>query len=119
PPGGFQQPVGYPSAPHYAPPTGRGPIDKPGTITGAAVLAFIQAGITLITTGSMFTAVVSAQNAARALGLKTGGGVAEVWLVSFAQLAGLILLIFGAVTLLSGTGRGLMVLACGLELGIC
>src|SRR5439155_8860144 len=93
PPGGFQQQggypqqAGYPVAPGYAPPMGSGPTEKPGAITGSAVLAFIQAGITLITTGLIFIGLFAAGSDAGA----------EGWLLAIAQLAGIILLIFGAV----------------------
>jgi hypothetical protein len=87
------------------------PVQKPGTVTGAAVLAFIQAGITLITTGIIFFGLL-------------GTASAEVdqtmgWVVAIAQLAGLILLIIGAVQLMSGSNRTLYLVAVILELVIC
>ena len=120
-PAGYQQPSGYqpgyPQAPSYVPGTGGlpqappdygrgGPVDKPGTVTGAAVLGYIQAGITLITTGIIFAGLVSS------------GGSAEGWLLGLAQLAGLVMLIFGSVQLMSGTGRTLFVAAAALEIAI-
>lgn len=111
PPGG--QPA-YPAQPYPAGPGGYGyqPSARPGSVTGAAVLGFIQAGITLITTGILFVGLfgtVSAQ----------GSGAAVSWAVAIAQLAGLVLLIFGAVQLMSGTSRVLYVVGVVLELVVC
>jgi uncharacterized membrane protein len=95
----------YPQAAGYGPPQ----VDKPGAITGAAVLGFIQAGLTLITTGLIFAGLAGAGS----------DGGAEGWLIALAQLAGLVMLIFGAVQLLSGSSRTLFVVATGLELVLC
>lgn len=127
--GGFQQPA-YPQAPSYAhgpgglpqapPDHGRGgPIEKPGGVTGAAVLAFIQAGITLITTGLLFLALAASEGMASDLGVDLGGALAEFWVVAFVQLAGVVILIFGAVQLMSGTARTLFVAAAGLQIALC
>nr|WP_157528068.1 hypothetical protein [Kibdelosporangium sp. MJ126-NF4]CEL17139.1 putative membrane protein [Kibdelosporangium sp. MJ126-NF4]CTQ91632.1 putative membrane protein [Kibdelosporangium sp. MJ126-NF4] len=117
PPGGQpmypaqQQP--YPGGPGgYGPGYGQQPGVRPGSVTGAAVLGFIQAGITLITTGILFIGLfgtVSVQGGEAALG----------WLIAIAQLAGLVLLIFGAVQLMSGTSRALYLVGVILELVIC
>lgn len=91
---------------------GPAPMEKPGSVTGAAVLGFIQAGITLITTAIIFIGLIgtaSLQTSDAAIG----------WIVAFAQLAGLILLIFGAVQLMSGTNRMLYVVGAILELLVC
>ena len=135
PPGGFPQAGGYPQqsfppGPTYAPGAGGlpvappdhgrgGPVEKPGSVTGAAVLAFIQAGITLITTGLIFIALAAASGLASDLGVSLGGSLAEPWIVAFVQLGGLIILIFGAVQLMSGTSRNLFVGAVILQLVIC
>lgn len=114
-PGAYQQGA-YPQAPGYvqgpgglpqAPPEygrGGGPVEKPGTVTGAAVLGYIQAGITLITTGIIF------------FGLVSTGGTVEGWLIGLAQLAGIVLLIFGSVQLMSGTARTIYVAGAALEI---
>ncbi|MBP2324253.1 hypothetical protein JOF56_004638 [Kibdelosporangium banguiense] len=113
PPGG--QPV-YAGQPYpqgqggYGGGYGPAPVEKPGGVTGAAVLGFIQAGITLITTGLLFAGLFAAGG---------GPGIAIGWAVALAQLAGLILLIFGAVQLMSGTNRMLYVIGAILELVIC
>jgi hypothetical protein len=86
------------------------PLEKPGTITGAAVLGFIQAGITLIATIIL------------AMGLMNAGsvtdGLAEPWVVTIAQFVGVILLIFGSVQLIGGSNRNLYLIAVGLEIVI-
>ncbi|ALG12641.1 hypothetical protein [Kibdelosporangium phytohabitans] len=122
PQSGYPQtpPGGQPAYPAHQPyPGGPGsygygqqPAAKPGSVTGAAVLGFIQAGITLITTGILFSALfgtASVQDSSAAFG----------WILALAQLAGLVLLIFGAVRLLSGSSRTLYIVGAALELVIC
>ncbi|MET0235556.1 MAG: hypothetical protein ABW224_13005 [Kibdelosporangium sp.] len=114
PPGG--QPV-YAGQPYpqggggYGSGYGQAPIDKPGGVTGAAVLGFVQAGITLITTAILFFGLIGTASA------QTDAALG--WIVAFAQLAGLILLIFGAVQLLSGSNRSLYLIGVIVELLIC
>jgi hypothetical protein len=88
------------------------PVEKPGSVTGAAVLGFIQAGITLITTAILFFGLIGTQSVQTS---ETTMG----WVIAFAQLAGLILLIFGAVQLLSGSNRLLYIVGAVVELAIC
>lgn len=116
--GGFQQPGGYPQqapgypmAPHYGHHQ-QLPVEKPGSVTGAAVLGFIQAGITLITTALIFIGLLAAGSDG------DGGELALGWLVALAQTAGIVLLIFGAVQLLSGTSRALYVTGAGIEIAV-
>jgi hypothetical protein len=129
--GGQQQPqqgYGYPQTPAGGQPVyagqpypqqqpgyGPAPVEKPGAVTGAAVLGFIQAGLTLITTGILFFGLIGTSSTASAAGTDTTMG----WVVALAQLAGLVLLIFGAVQLMSGTSRGLYLIGAGVELAIC
>lgn len=109
PPGG--QPV-YAGQPYpqqgQMPGYGAMSVEKPGTITGAAVLAFIQAGITLITTIILIMGLVNASSV-------TDTGLGEPWAVAIAQFLGVILLIVGSVQLLNGSSRGLFLAATGLE----
>jgi hypothetical protein len=109
PPGG--QPV-YPGQQPYRGGYGYAPNEKPGSVTGAAVLGFVQAGVTLITTGIMFSALFSTASVQ-----DSGAGVG--WALAIAQLVGLILLIFGSVQLLSGTSRVLYVVGAIVELALC
>lgn len=118
PAGGFQQPT-YPQAPNYsqsglpqAPAEygSGGSSVRPGQATAAAVLAFVQGGITAITT------ILGLIGAADAGG---GDGAAIGWLFLIAQAAGVVMLIWGGVQMLQGAGRLILVIACGLELAIC
>jgi hypothetical protein len=129
-PGGYPQSGGYPQAPTYAqgsgglpqapPDLGGGrPVEKPGSVTGAAVLAFIQAGLTLITTGILFIIAAAGTGANNDFDLELGGALAELWIVAFVQLAGIALLIFGAVQLMGGKARGLFISAVGLQIALC
>jgi hypothetical protein len=93
-----------------APGQGRAPVQKPGTITGAAVLGFIQAGITLIAT------VIFTLGLAQASALASGLG--EMWAVDIAQIAGIVILIIGGVLLAGGKSRGLFLVATGLEIAL-
>ncbi len=89
-----------------------GPIPRPGTVTAAAVLGYVQAGITLIPTVLMLAGAAS--------GDATGAGsdAAIGWLVIIAQLIGAALLIAGGVQIMGGKSRALMVAGAGLELAI-
>lgn len=120
-PYGQQQPGGYPQAPGYAQGMGgmpqapqeysQGPVARPGTVTGAAVLAYIQAGITSITTILVIAGLAS--------GNAEGGQAALGWLVGLVQVAGVVLLIMGGVQLMGGKGRNLLVVGAAVELVIC
>jgi hypothetical protein len=87
-----------------------GPIPRPGTVTAAAVLAYIQAGITLIPTILMLAGLIGATDGG------TASGLAEGWAIVLAQLLGAALLIAGGVQIMGGKNRTLMVVAAGLEL---
>ena len=109
PPGNFNQGQGQgpaygamPAAPQEA---SSGPIARPGGVTAAAVLAFVQAGITAIP-GVM--AVAGSAN--------VGGGDGEGWASTIAILVGVALLIVGGVQLMGGKNRNILLIACGLEL---
>jgi hypothetical protein len=82
-----------------------GPIPRPGSATAAAVLAFVQAGITAV---PGVLALIGSSS--------FGGGSAEGWASTIAILVGVGLLITGGVQLMGGKSRTLLVVACGLEL---
>jgi hypothetical protein len=118
--GGYPQSGGFPQAPSYAPGAGGlpaappdqghgGPIPRPGTVTAAAVLGFVQAGITTITTLLIIAGLVSANAQGTGMG----------WLLAIAQVAGIVLLIWGGVQLMTGRGRGIFFGGAVLELVIC
>jgi hypothetical protein len=120
PPAGYPQQGGYPQAPSYAPGSGGlpqappdqghgGPVTRPGSATAAAVLGFVQGGITTITTLLIIAGLVSADAQA-----SVGG-----WLLAIAQTAGIVLLIWGGVKLMTGGGRGIFLAGAVLELLIC
>ncbi|RSM81281.1 hypothetical protein DMH04_28220 [Kibdelosporangium aridum] len=114
PPGGqpmYQQPA-YAAGPGgYGMGYGQPLYARPGSATGAAVLGFIQAGLTLITTGLVFFGLFGSASA-------QGSGAAIAWGLAIAQLLGLLLLIFGSVQLLSGTSRVLYLVGAVVELAI-
>jgi hypothetical protein len=95
---------GFGSMPPAPPEHTSGPIARPGGVTAAAVLAFVQAGITAIPGVLAFA------------GTSSFGGNAEGWLSTIAILVGVALLITGGVQLLGGKARNILLVACGLEL---
>lgn len=121
--GGFQQPgaaPAYPQAP--MPPSGGGygsmpqapqeysggPIPRPGAATATAVLAFVQAGLTTITTLLVWIGVFNLE----------GGDMALQALIAVAQTAGVVLLIMGGIQLMGGKGRTLLIVGAALEIVI-
>lgn len=121
--GGFQQPGGGPSYPQAPmPPSGGGygsmpqapqeysggPIPRPGAATATAVLAFVQAGLTTITTLLVWIGVFNLE----------GGDMALQALIAVAQTAGIVLLIMGGIQLMGGKGRTLLIVGAALEIVI-
>jgi hypothetical protein len=128
--GGFQQPGGnypgsggFPQAPQapayqqgyggmpHAPQEYGGGQARPGVVTASAVLAYIQAGITAITTILVFAGASNADAA--------GSSVVVQVLIGVVQAVGVALLIAGAVQLMGGKSRTLMIAGCAVELVIC
>lgn len=105
PPGNFNQGPGYGAMPPAPPEFSSGPIARPGAATAAAVLAFVQAGITAI---PGVLSLIGSVNT----------GDAETWLATLAVLAGVALLIVGGVQLMGGKAVNLLVIACALEVAI-
>jgi hypothetical protein len=95
-----------PSAP---PEYSSGPQSRPGSVTAAAVLAYVQAGITLIPTIMMLIGLASDNSEAGAVD----------WLVVLAQVVGAALLIAGGVQIMGGKGRTLLLAGAGIELAVC
>jgi hypothetical protein len=94
----------------------QGPISRPGVATAAAVLAFVQAGITAIPGVLQLIGAASNNNANTAAG---NPPTAVLLLVAIAELAGVALLIVGGVQLMGGKSRTMMIAGCALELAIC
>lgn len=125
----YGQPAqGYPQSPPYGQPAqghpygsmpsapaehSTGPIPRPGTVTAAAVLGYVQAGITLIPTVLFLTGLLSGDSTGAAADAAMG------WLIVLAQVAGAALLIAGGVQIMGGKGRTLIVIGAGIELAIC
>ncbi|OLF10466.1 hypothetical protein BLA60_14780 [Actinophytocola xinjiangensis] len=119
PQGSNQNYQGYPQAPQ-APAGGYGsmpqapqeytggPIPRPGAVTAAAVLAFVQAGLTTITTLIVWIGVFNLE----------GGEMAMQALIALAQTAGVVLLIMGGLQMMSGKGRTLLIVGAALEVAI-
>jgi len=94
-----------PAPPEYS----SGPIPRPGTATTASVLAFIQAGITLIPTVIFLAGLLGAEGG-------SGSDAALGWTVVIFQLIGAVLLIVGGVQLLGGKSRAMIVAGAAVEL---
>jgi hypothetical protein len=133
PPGNFNQGPGYGGMPPGGMPGGMppapqeyssGPIPRPGTVTTAAVLAFVQAGLTLICTVIVmigFGAVSAATDEAESIGgVDIDEGLLAVgWALAFGGLIGGGLLIWGGIKALSGTAGQLLVIAAGVQILLC
>lgn len=105
-PEGYPQAGGLPMAPTEQ---GSGATARPGSATSSAVLAFVQGGITAITTVLVLDGAASNE----------GGMPAMSLLIGLAQLVGVGLLIFGGVQLMQGKSKTLLVAGSVLELAIC
>ncbi len=98
-----------------------GPIARPGTVTAAAVLDFVQAGITLISSILVMTlvgAATSAVNDDSLAGVEFDGEgwLVVGWLLTIGGVVGAGLLIWAGVKAMSGTAGNLMVIANGLQI---
>jgi hypothetical protein len=129
PPGNYNQGQGQPG-PGYggmppAPPEySSGPVARPGSVTAAAVLAFVQAGITVICSVILMIglgAVSGAVDDAESIGGidVDEGMLAMLWVLSIVGLIGAGLLIWGGVKALSGTAGQLLVIAAALQIVLC
>jgi len=104
---GYQQ--GYGGMPQAPQEYSGGPTARPGVVTAAAVLAYIQAGITTITTILVWIGV----------GQQTDGAeTAFQGALALAQTVGIVLLIWGAVQAMGGKGRTMLLAGAGLEIVI-
>jgi hypothetical protein len=125
PPGYGQQPQpGYGSMPAAPPEYTGGPIQRPGTVTTAAVLSFVQGGISLICTVIamiIFAAVSSlADDAESSYAIDIDEGMLAIgWIVAVAGVIGAGLLIWAGVKALSGTAGQLMLIASAVQIVLC
>lgn len=123
---GYGTPPGYAAPPGYGSPYGypsyagvsRGPV-RPGGATASAVLMFIQAAVTLISTFYVlfFASLASGVDSS---GLRQNSLETEWTIIGILQLVSVGLLIFAAVQLLGGSrnGRTLSIVACGVQLAL-
>ncbi|MBA3368860.1 MAG: hypothetical protein H0T99_09390 [Geodermatophilaceae bacterium] len=111
---GYQAPYGYPQ---YGYPMQRGPV-RPGGATASAVLMFIQAALTLISTFYVLFFASLAGSASAAGVSEADSYETEFTIIGILQLISVGLLIFGGVQLLGGNanGRVLTIVACGVQL---
>lgn len=127
PPGGYPQQGGYPQAPGYpqgpgglpsAPPDyGRGgPVVRPGGVTAAAVLTFVQAGLTIISAGAFLIALAALESASNTYGLALGDSTGEFWVASLLGLVAGGLLIAGGVKALAGSNGQLFTISIAVQL---
>jgi hypothetical protein len=122
--GGFNQGPAYGAMPPAPPEYSGGPIARPGSVTAAAVLAFVQAGITVICSVILMIglgAVAGAVGDAESIGGidVDEGMLAMLWVLSFVGLVGAGLLIWGGVKAMSGTAGQLLVIAAALQIVLC
>jgi len=118
-----QQP-GYGAMPPAPPEYTGGPIPRPGAVTAAAVLAFVQAGLTLICSIILMiglAAVSGAVSDAESIGGVDvdEGMLAVLWILAIVGLAGGGLLIWGGAKALSGTAGQLLVIAAAVQIVLC
>jgi hypothetical protein len=107
---------------------------RSGARTAPAILAFVQAGSTLIVTGILMISLLLTEDvdgtaasanvatpllATTAGDVETNAGAGELWGVSIAQLIGVGLLIAGGLRLVSGGRRVLLLFAAGLQVAVC
>ncbi len=125
-PGDFNQGQqgGYGAMPPAPPEYSSGPITRPGTVTTAAVLAFVQAGLTLICSVFLMIglgALAGAMDDADTIGGidVNEGALAGLWILAIVGLAGAGLLIWGGIKALSGTAGKILIIAAGLQILLC
>jgi hypothetical protein len=95
---------GMPQAPQEY---GGGPQRRPGVVTASAVLAFVQAGITTITTILVWIGVGNQL---------TDGDMIFQAVLAVGQTLGIVLLIWGGVQAMGGKGRTILVAGAALEI---
>ncbi len=115
---------GYGAMPPAPPEYSSGPVTRPGTVTAAAVLAFVQAGLTLICTIVLMIglgAISGAVDDAESIGGVdvNEGALAGLWVLAIVGLVGGGLLIWGGVKALSGTAGQILIIAAALQILLC
>lgn len=125
----------FPQAPSYqqgagggmpqAPQEYGGPVARPGLTTAGAVLAFVQGGLTVITTAILAIGLASLQDLANkaeqasAGGIDLDGTLGVFWAAVIVQVIGVVLLIWAGVKFMAGTGNALFLVASALQIVLC
>jgi hypothetical protein len=123
--GGYNQGPAYGGMPPAPPEYSSGPVTRPGAVTAAAVLAFVQAGITLVCSVILMiglAAISGAANDASIQGIDLDdakGMLAVLWILTIVGIIGAGLLIWGGVKAMSGTAGMLLVIAAALQIVLC
>jgi hypothetical protein len=128
PPGNYNQ--GQPGQPGYggmppAPPEyTSGPTARPGTVTTAAVLSFVQAGLTLISSIILMIGLAAVNDLVNGSEQINGvdvdeGGLALLWVAALVAVVGAGLLIWAGVKALAGTGNQLVIIASAVQIVLC
>jgi hypothetical protein len=121
---GYGNQGGYGGMPPAPQEYSSGPIPRPGTVTAAAVLAFVQAGVTLICEIILMIGLAAISSATDDEGTISGipvneGALAGVWVVTIIGIIGAGLLVWAGVKALSGTAGMLLVIAAGVQILLC
>jgi hypothetical protein len=85
-----------------------GPQGRPGVVTASAVLAFVQAGITTITTLLVWLGVSQL----------SGGELGFQAVLALGQTIGIVLLIWGGVQAMGGKGRAVLLAGAAVEIAL-
>lgn len=120
---GYQGQPGYGAMPPAPPEYTSGPIARPGTVTTAAVLSFVQAGITLIAAVILMIGLAAVNDLVNGAEEINGvdvdeGGLTLLWIAAFVALVGAGLLIWAGVKALGG-GNQIVVIASAVQIVLC
>lgn len=117
--GGYPNAGGMPAAPQEY----QGAVTRPGSTTAAAVLAFVQGGLTLIASAILMIglgAISSIEDDPSIGGVDIDDGMlAMIWVAAIVGLIGAGLLIWAGVKALSGTAGTLFIVAMALQIALC
>jgi len=112
---GYPAPYGYPAAPAF-PMAPRGP-RRPGTVTAAAILAYVVAGLLILAGLGLLFGASAARDIDNAVGSDNTTPTAEMALIGLLNLVAGGLLIAGPSMYIFGNPRGRLMLRIGA--GIC
>jgi hypothetical protein len=121
PPGNFNQGPGYGAPMPQAPAEySAGPVARPGGVTAASVLGFVQAGLTVISALILMIGLAAISDVAGAddtiNGVNVGDVVSELWITTIISIIAAGVLIWASVKLLGGKAGNLFLIATGLQI---